>query len=981
MSIAILPSHTVRAIGSTQALTDSASVVKELVDNALDAHSNNITIELSTNVLDVIQVKDNGHGIAPADYKLLGQRYCTSKIKDLNDLANIGGTSLGFRGEALASAVEISGGLLISTRIAGEATGVSLKVSHKGEVENESPISQGVGTIVRITDFLETLPVRRQTALKDSAKQLAKIKRTLQAYALARPSVRLALKVLKSKNDKDNWTYAPKHEASVSDAAVKIIGKKATDQCQWLVWDAGIPATQPAFHSGEWQERDTNQDPTYSVEAMIPKAGCDLTAISSIGQYISVDSRPVSCSRGTFKKIVQLFKSYLQSSCTTANHQKVTNPFICMNLVCPPGSYDANVEPAKDDVLFTDSPRVLDVVEVFFRSIYGELASKEKSTSKGKSSVSKPQAFDILLAKRKSPATTQPTPPDMPRNESPVDVDTGVTNGLFEGHNLPMDQRRTGLRRDSSAVKETFPIDTQPSPTHHITGAQHTWQQSMYHSGDLDEPPDTPTVTQDQDIDAEEDLRDVRVSNPWTLAKLNAPLRLRDSNGLSSNGQLLTPAKHHDGIIGELSSPLRMDPAATDQAGLPSPEKSDALTPFEEPSDDSFPYPLRRWGKAQRGNASKSNPPPSDDAPSSSLLDTWMQRPSALPRGTSQEDLFVDQHDPAVSRPRRDFVLASELPQGTPLSRIPDLSQKPARKAGLRKQREVGNANKPFKPPVVHDEERVWFDHLGPSSSNHSPKKKTARQSQQLPPMAYPDGDGDGENDPILDSSPSEPQHPGIALTMDYEARKAAATAQRRAYLREQAKSSRTSSDRLEEEMQGTQIKISASQQSQHLLPASSSPHRNRYNAAVAALHAPSSTSPFKAGNDAIGQLDPKDPRAYLLRSGGKKNVRLAMMPLETVSQPEVRELCQVCDTRGLRLLGDGVRDGVRDGKGGEGFVDVRPEEVEVWVRRVRELVAALYCRGEGDGGAGVEVDVVIDMQATLWEGYEETGRAEEERA
>ncbi|KAL9579343.1 MAG: hypothetical protein Q9203_006735 [Teloschistes exilis] len=196
MSIATLPSQTVRAIGSTQALTDSASVVKELVDNALDAHSNKITIELSTNALDIIQVKDNGHGIAPADYRLLGQRNCTSKIKDLNDLGNIGGTSLGFRGEALASAVEISGGLLISTRIAGEATGVSLK-----------------------------------TALKDSAKQLTKIKRTLQAYALARPSARLALKVLKAKNDKDNWTYAPKHEASVSDAAVKIIGKKATDQC------------------------------------------------------------------------------------------------------------------------------------------------------------------------------------------------------------------------------------------------------------------------------------------------------------------------------------------------------------------------------------------------------------------------------------------------------------------------------------------------------------------------------------------------------------------------------------------------------------------------------------------------------------------------------------------------------------------------------------------------------------------------------
>ncbi|KAL9578683.1 MAG: hypothetical protein Q9212_005568, partial [Teloschistes hypoglaucus] len=871
-----------RAIGSTQALTDSASVVKELVDNALDAQSNNITIELSTNVLDVIQVKDNGHGIAPADYKLLGQRYCTSKIKDLNDLANIGGTSLGFRGEALASAAEISGGLLISTRIAGEATGVSLKVSHNGEVENESRISQGVGTIVRITDFLKSLPVRRQTALKDSAKQLTKIKRTLQAYALARPSTRLALKVLKAKNDKDNWTYAPKHEASVSDAAVKIIGKKATDQCQWVVWHAGIPATQLAFHSAvEWQEGDSNQDTAHSVEAMIPRAECDLTAISSIGQYISVDSRPVSCSRGTFKQIVQLFKSYLQSSCTAANHQKVTNPFICMNLVCPPGSYDANVEPAKDDVLFTDSSRVLDVVEGFFKSIYGELGSKGKSTSKGKTSISKSQAFDLLLAKRKPPSAMQPTPPDIPNNDSPVHVEIDELDTLFEiSTNLPTDERRTGLRRDSSAVKETFSVDTQLSPPHHITGAQHTWQQSMYEGGDLDESLNAATVTQDQDMNAEEDLRDVSVSNPWTLAKLNAPLRPHNPNGLSGNGQLLTPAKHHDGMVGEPSSPLRVDPAGTVEAGLPSPEKSDNITRFEEPSDDSFQYPLRPWGKARRRSASRSNPPPSDDAPSSSLLDTWMQRPSALPRGTSQEDFFLNQHDSAPFRPRGDFVSASELPQGIPLGRIPDISQKPPRKAGQRKQRQMGNVNKPFKPPVVHDEERVWFDHLGSPSSKYSPtKKKAARQTQTLPSITgYPDDvDGHDENGPILDFFSEPQQHPGLALTMDYEARKAAATAQRRAVLREQAKPSRMSPVRLEEEMQGTQIKTSASQQSQPLLPAASSPHRNRYNAAVAALHAPtSSTTPSKAGTgaeDATRHLDPKDPRAYLLRSrSGKKN-------------------------------------------------------------------------------------------------------------
>lgn len=142
------------------------------------------------------------------------------------------------------------------------------------QLHSESRVSQGVGTIVRITDFLKSLPVRRQTALKDSAKQLTKIKRTLQAYALARPSARLALKVLKAKNDKDNWTYAPKHEASVSDAAVKIIGKKATDQCQWVVWHAEIPGIQPSLHSGQQVEGHLDQDPAYHVEAMIPRAGC-----------------------------------------------------------------------------------------------------------------------------------------------------------------------------------------------------------------------------------------------------------------------------------------------------------------------------------------------------------------------------------------------------------------------------------------------------------------------------------------------------------------------------------------------------------------------------------------------------------------------------------------------------------------------------------------------------------------------------------
>ena len=134
MPIAALPTSTVRAIGSAQTLTDSASLVKELIDNAIDGRASTVSIEISENALDDIRVKDNGHGIAPEDRAMVCQRYCTSKIRDLDDLRDIGGRSLGFRGEALASAAEMSGCLTIATRIEGEETASEVKFDRQGHI-------------------------------------------------------------------------------------------------------------------------------------------------------------------------------------------------------------------------------------------------------------------------------------------------------------------------------------------------------------------------------------------------------------------------------------------------------------------------------------------------------------------------------------------------------------------------------------------------------------------------------------------------------------------------------------------------------------------------------------------------------------------------------------------------------------------------------------------------------------------------------
>lgn len=134
MPIAALPQNTVRALGSSQVLTDSASLVKELIDNAIDGRATAITVEISTNTLDDIRVKDNGHGIAPEDRALACAIHCTSKISTLDELGDIGGRSLGFRGQALASAAEMSKALTISTRIEGEQTAAEIKFDRHGQI-------------------------------------------------------------------------------------------------------------------------------------------------------------------------------------------------------------------------------------------------------------------------------------------------------------------------------------------------------------------------------------------------------------------------------------------------------------------------------------------------------------------------------------------------------------------------------------------------------------------------------------------------------------------------------------------------------------------------------------------------------------------------------------------------------------------------------------------------------------------------------
>ena len=140
-----------------------------------------------------------------------------------------------------------------------------------------------MGTSVRVIDFLKNLPVRRQTALKFPAATFSKIKRTLKAYALARPSTRFSLKVLKAKSDKDNWAYAPKAGACVSDAAIKVIGKEVAGQCQWTVWTHNRPQnlSSSSTPDGSITGHSSTGNDGYSIEALLPRPQCGTHIMAS----------------------------------------------------------------------------------------------------------------------------------------------------------------------------------------------------------------------------------------------------------------------------------------------------------------------------------------------------------------------------------------------------------------------------------------------------------------------------------------------------------------------------------------------------------------------------------------------------------------------------------------------------------------------------------------------------------------------------
>lgn len=323
----------------------------------------------------------------------------------------------------------------------------------------------------------------------------------------------------KAKNNKGDFIYAPKSDSNVENAVLKVTSKDCALQCDWTALESD----------------------GFEIHAFLPKPTANGSEISNYGAFVSIDSRPISNIRGTIKQVGATFKERLRKSRHSLT--AVKDPFFSMNSICPPDSYDSNIEPAKGDVMFGDCKVVLGVVNILLKSYYsGALMEMEVEL----------------------PTSAQPyAESDIEESESHVP--------------------------DPAHLEPPAEMAREPRLGHQSKNPR--WRSSMYgiDEDDLEHlQEDEPLV-----IEEEEGRRAADVSNPWTIARMNAAIK---PNVSITNGQLLSPAKsggdmtiHSSSLLVAMTPPRKAQPEPLTPQTSSRPNHTSLLDNELRQSIESFP--------------------------------------------------------------------------------------------------------------------------------------------------------------------------------------------------------------------------------------------------------------------------------------------------------------------------------------------------------------------------------------------------------
>lgn len=360
-----LDALTIGQIAAGEIIERPASVVKELVENAVDAGATRITVSVMRGGLDAIEVADDGVGIEPEDLPLALRRHTTSKLRAAEDLESI--TTLGFRGEGLASIAAVARTQVVS-RTARSSFGARV-LAHGTEIASPEPVAAPPGTCVNVTAIFETVPVRREYLRSPSA-EFNRISAWLSSFALAYPECTFALR----HDGKDVWV---------------------------------MPA------SGDERERLAMVFGRQAAEALLPlDGGAARTLDGKLRGFISApgSDRPDRRMQLLFVN-GRLLRSAMLSGAWTSGYSTYAmigrHPYGAIFLDLPPGQVDPNVHPTKSDVRLRYSNQIFDAVR---RAIAATLSGDAQA--RFRTSTAAAPAVDVSFAPSAVALFEAASPPD-----------------------------------------------------------------------------------------------------------------------------------------------------------------------------------------------------------------------------------------------------------------------------------------------------------------------------------------------------------------------------------------------------------------------------------------------------------------------------------------------------------------------------------------------------------------------------------------
>lgn len=338
--IQLLDTATTNKIAAGEVVADPASVVKELVENSLDAGSTRISVEITGGGIDLIKVSDNGCGISHGDIEASFLRHATSKIRTFNDLETV--ESMGFRGEALASIAAVCR-VTLTSRARGEIEGCRMTV--EGGVScKPAAVGCAEGTTVEAANLFFNVPVRRKF-LKSTGRETAAVNEVVSRLALGHP--RTAFKL---KND-GKLIFETYGSNDLLAAIAAILGKDSADH---LI---------PVFSSsGEWDIKGYISKPFY-------------TRSSRKFQYFYINQRWVA----------NPSLRYALDHAYRTLVPKGRYPLAVLYLETKKPSVDVNVDPTKNTVRINNEKAILDfLVDSVRNALSNNRREKEIVREKGR---------------------------------------------------------------------------------------------------------------------------------------------------------------------------------------------------------------------------------------------------------------------------------------------------------------------------------------------------------------------------------------------------------------------------------------------------------------------------------------------------------------------------------------------------------------------------------------------------------------------